>query len=319
MANSQRKRIWNPLWNRKELRLRALWRLLLFSACAMGLEWLGQQYVARYGWPRGPLPILGATVVYPLSLWLMSRYIDRRSWRDYGLALNRNWLIDCLFGALLGALLMGLVFGLELALGWIEIVSVMQNPTSTSFASSMAFCAAIYMLVSWREETLTRGYLMLNLAQGLRPGPTTHRIAVLLAWVISSVIFGLLHAANPHATYTSTLYLMIAGLMLGLPYLLTGSLAIPIGLHFSWNLVQGHVFGFPISGMRIQQATVFQIRQLGPAAWTGAAFGPEAGYLGLIVMLLCMVLMCLWIQWRYGRVRVQQELADYSCPVESTR
>ena len=78
--------------------------------------------------------------------------------------------------------------------------------------------------------------------------------------------------------------IVAAGLMLGLPYLLTGKLGLSIGLHIGWNLFQGNVFGFPVSGFEPSGATVFAIEQAGPPILTGGAFGPEGGLLGLLVI-----------------------------------
>ena len=39
-----------------------------------------------------------------------------------------------------------------------------------------------------------------------------------------------------------------AQLLYMMPFLLTGELATPIGLHMSWNFMQGNVFGFAVSG-----------------------------------------------------------------------
>jgi hypothetical protein len=109
---------------------------------------------------------------------------------------------------------------------------------------------------------------------------------------------------------------MVAGLFLGLGFILTGELAIPIGLHITWNFFQGYVFGFPVSG--IGRTTSFiGINQGGPDLWTGGAFGPEAGLIGLLAMLLGSLLIGLWVRLLYGKVRLDTELAQYEAGGES--
>jgi hypothetical protein len=118
--------------------------------------------------------------------------------------------------------------------------------------------------------------------------------------LISSAVFAILHANNPNASLISTLNILLAGIFLASGYLWTGQLAIPIGLHISWNFFQGSVFGFPVSGTISPGLGLIQIQQSGPPDWTGGAFGPEAGILGLIMIVSGTGLVYLYLKARYG-------------------
>jgi hypothetical protein len=87
--------------------------------------------------------------------------------------------------------------------------------------------------------------------------------------------------------------IFLAGAMLGLAYLRTRSLALPIGLHLGWNWTQGHVLGFGVSGFDFAGwvKPVFQ----GKAAWlTGGAFGPESSVFSPVVTLVVIALLWRW-------------------------
>jgi hypothetical protein len=152
----------------------------------------------------------------------------------------------------------------------------------------------LMMVVGFYEEYWTRGYQMKVLAEGLHVGSITPRVAVGAAVVITSIFFGVLHAGNPNASLISTVNITLAGMMLALPYVLTGRLWVSIGLHFSWNFFQGAVFGFPVSGKSFRTSVVQTIED-GPDWFTGGEFGPEAGAVGL----LAMVLITLWMYRRF--------------------
>jgi hypothetical protein len=126
-------------------------------------------------------------------------------------------------------------------------------------------------------------------------------------------VFGLLHATNPNASWISTLNLILAGLFLGLGFVLTGELAIPIGLHITWNFFQGNIFGFPVSGMK-SGVSLISIQQGGPNLLTGGAFGPEAGLVGIFAILVGSILIMLYVRNTRGEVRMRTELAVYKKP-----
>ena len=107
--------------------------------------------------------------------------------------------------------------------------------------------------------------------------------ALWLAAILTSALFGVAHLGNPHASWISTVNIFFAGIMLSLGFIYSGEAALSIGLHFTWNFVQGVIFGFPISGT-ISQANLIRIEQNGPDLLTGGLFGPEAGLVGLLAM-----------------------------------
>jgi uncharacterized protein len=242
-----------------------------------------------------------------LTVWLAGRFLDRRSFADFGLHFGGAWWVDFAFGLGLGAALMTTIFGAQHALGWVSVTETFVSP-GTDFLVGLVPPLVTFVCVGISEELISRGYQLRNGAEGLAGIGLGPRAAVLLAWTLSSLFFGLLHAANPNATTFSILNIVLAGFMLGAGYVLTGELAIPIGLHISWNLFQGPVFGFPVSGIRSGGSSVFAIGQNGPSLWTGGAFGPEGGLLGVLAIIAGCALTFLYVRLRYGKADVETSL-----------
>jgi hypothetical protein len=102
---------------------------------------------------------------------------------------------------------------------------------------------------------------------------------MVIAVVIPAVFFGLAHATNENATWLSVFNIVIFGLLFGTGYVLTGELALPIGLHFGWDFVQGFVFGVVASGK--QYGSVLVLTDDSSATlWTGRPYGAEGGLMG---------------------------------------
>jgi len=331
----------NFFWNATEHRLRAVWRLivqLIFFGLGLGcfgffvgilgvIQGMAGD-VASGGTPdvasitaaaQQPL-VMGLSSVTTLlaaflSVWLAGRFVDRRPFADFGFHLDLAWWRDLGFGLALGALLMAIIFVVEWALGWVEITgTLVTQRVGFSFLGAILLQAVTYLCVGIYEELFSRGYQLQNMAEGLG-GILGSRGAIVAAWLLSSSVFGVLHAANPNASLVSTVNLVIAGLFLGLGYVLTRDLAIPIGLHITWNFFQGNVFGFPVSG-GASAVSFIGIEQGGPQLWTGGAFGPEAGLIGLAAIALGSLLILLWVRWQHGEASLDDEIAAYEPRVQ---
>ena len=105
----------------------------------------------------------------------------------------------------------------------------------------------------------------------------------------------------------ATLDTALGAILLGLAYLRSGSLALPIGIHFGWNWVQGSVLGFDVSGFG--QAGWLSPELLGKPQWlSGGAFGPEASVFAVVVDTAAIALLWRW-KGRAQRTRVGDDAA----------
>jgi membrane protease YdiL (CAAX protease family) len=320
----------NIFWNGHQRRLRALWRLVGQIIIFLVLITLPILIAVLLRMPQGGLTVspslllgspavlalsaLGALVAMMFSMWLAGRFLDRRPFAGFGLRLGKDWWIDLGFGLLLGALLMIFIFLVEFVAGWVTVTGTLATADSdVPFFPAILGPLLVFVAVGIYEEAFSRGYQLQNLAEGFNWRAIGPRWALVIATLLSSAVFGLLHLNNPNASFISTFNIFAAGaLLLSMGVLLTGELAIPIGVHITWNFFQGNVFGFPVSGSDFTFATFISIQQGGPDLWTGGAFGPEAGLLGLAAILLGTALTVLWVRRRYGRATLRAELAQYT-------
>lgn len=252
------------------------------------------------------LLILTQLAIALLVCKFAARRLDKRPFRAYGFRFSRRWWADLGFGLFLGAFLMLCIFLAERSAGWIYAAS---RPLDGWTWVVILINLIVYIAVGITEELFSRGYQTRNLSEMLnRRRP---RLAIFIAYLITSSLFGLMHFANPNSSPTSNLLLMAAGLLMGLGYVLTGELGLSIGLHITWNFFQGIVFGFPVSG-NINSVSFIQIQQGGPSLWTGGAFGPEAGLVGLAAVIVGVLLILGWVRLAHRKIALPTTLAEYS-------
>jgi membrane protease YdiL (CAAX protease family) len=306
-------RLLGIFWNPYERRLRAFWRLvgavvlmILLTNLILGL--LSVLGIAN------PTPVTGQIIFNSLAVaavLIATRLLDRRKISDIGLGFNNRWFRDLGFGLLLGAALWTALFLFELAAGWITIEEFFRDANDgRPFLVSLLPAVILYISVGIFEELAFRGYLLRNVAEGFNFGFIGKRGAIILSWLLTALLFGALHGSNTNTGVIEVLNIALAGIWLGLGYILTGSLMMPIGAHITFNFFAGHVFGFQVAGMVQNATTLIAIKQSGPEAWTGGAYGPGGGLLGPAMLALGILLLVAWARARHGKLRIFTTLVN---------
>ncbi len=307
-------------WNEEQARLRAGFRILiqliLFFILMKGLaaligvpsEITGNLSLWIY------LAVAGVRLFRVLiSVWLSGRFLDHRPFANFGLRLNKQWWRDLGFGLGLGIVMIGSVFLIELAAGWVTISDTFHSASrEKTFILPFIVFMVLFGCVGFSEELNSRGYHLTNIAEGFNFKAIGPKYAIVIAVVLSSLLFGLFHLGSPGATPFSLINIILMAILLAVAYALTGRLAMPAGVHITWNLFQGNVFGFPVSGTTFPAETVsfFSIQQSGPELWTGGAFGPEGGLLGFFTIIAGILLILAWIRFRQGALKLNLQLAQ---------
>ena len=200
-----------------------------------------------------------------------------------GLDLGRRWGLQFAAGTLGGVLIMAataaFIRGLD-GFHWVEVRGGGMTPLLSG--------ACLFLAVSLREEVLFRGYAFQRLVEGAGEWP---------ALGLMSLAFLAAHWGNPGmagaARPWASLNLGLAGLLLGLCYLKTRSLALPMGLHAGWNWAQGSLLGFRVSGLEIGSPLVPVLHDR-PLWLTGGGFGLEASLPCTLVCLLAIAGLLAW-------------------------
>lgn len=142
----------------------------------------------------------------------------------------------------------------------------------------------VSFLVPAIASALSSGFLEELLFRGALFRIVEEWLGSWISILFSSVVFGLVHLANPDATLTGAIFISVeAGLLLAAAYMVTRRLWMSIGFHVSWNYTQSAIFGGIVSG-GIAEPGLIKPNLEGPDLLTGGQFGLEAS---LPAFLLC--------------------------------
>lgn len=150
-------------------------------------------------------------------------------------------------------------FGFWLSLGLaMEAVMYFLHPEAYSFHFSLKHFLPLLLLSIFvlpiqtsMEELIFRGYLM----QGIGLATKTRWIPL----IVTSVLFGLIHSANPEIAkfgfWTMQAYYVMAGLLLGIITLMDDSMELALGVHAATNFIGAVFVGY--DGAAIQTYSLF--------------------------------------------------------------
>lgn len=258
--------------------LRAGWRVLLFLLAVFVLYYVSA-VIAKLS---GVVPQQSFFFMFYLDVilatYLMIRFIDRRRFTSVGIPYHGKIIKELLLGILVGAVMIGLVGGFELAVGAVKLhVRPGQNVVLIIRNFGLSFLFFAFFAIG--EELIFRGYPFQALIEGT---------GAILAVILMSVAYGLVHHPNPFTNLLLTVNTMLAGAWLCIAYLKTRTLYFPFGMHFSWNFVQSFFFSLPVSGL-LTNRTIFVPTDYGPFWLTGGRYGPQAGAGATVVMIAAIV------------------------------
>lgn len=224
------------------------------------------------------LLLFNGLMIVAVLAWV--RWVERRPIASLGLRGGRL-LRRFVAGFGFGALSMGAVVVIALVAGQAELV---DRPAMTSGASALPLLALL--LIPWAvqassEELVFQGWLL----------PTVARTYGLTAGVaVAAVVFAAVHLGNPGLEVLGVINLALYGVFAAAYALYQGSIAGIAGFHTAWNLTQAHVFGFAVSGGEVGEAlppvSLLTLEMTGPAWLVGSSFGPEAGLLTTLTIVV---------------------------------
>lgn len=169
------------------------------------------------------LSMLGSVVLMFLLTLLFVR-VDRISLQDVGAVPNRNSIVR---------FMAGFTAGIIMVLIQVMILSCFA-PVNFSISATVnweniVLSLFLYMLIACREELVFRGYALRRLSSSISPAA---------ALLVITALFVLEHVIAGVSWKMSVIGSGLGGLLFGLAAIKTKGLALPIGLHFSWNFMQ---------------------------------------------------------------------------------
>jgi membrane protease YdiL (CAAX protease family) len=216
-----------------------------------------------------------------ICVFILRKFVDRKSFASLGFNTAGYWS-DMIAGFFLAPALIGigsLILYFSKHLEW----------DFNTFNAQTFFIEAVTLaLIAISEELVFRGYILNNLLQSFNKWP---------ALIISSLLFTAFHLSNPGISTIPVASLFLGGLLFGINYIYTKNLWFSIMLHFSWNLFQGPLSGYKVSGINF--SSLLQTDLKGDISITGCDFGFEGSFVATALLLITVLGLYLMYERRF--------------------
>jgi uncharacterized protein len=222
---------------------------------------------------------VGTQAIIILLASMICQLLRRKPLAELFGKFDAQWLKELCVGSMVGSAFMLIP---ALILGMFDWVHWQWNPEGFSVLSSSLL---LFAGVAVAEELLFRGFVFQRLIAGT---------GQLTAQLIIAAYFLLTHLNNPGMTgnikVMASINIFLASILFGLAFIRTKSLAMPLGLHFMANFVQGGALGFGVSGTA-QSGLLIPNFGIAPMWLTGGQFGLEASLPGLLCVVVTLLVL----------------------------
>lgn len=175
--------------------------------------------------------IYAAMVVAPL---FVARELEGSTFRELGLGIDRQWMRTFAVGIGIS------VVGISISWWWgafrglrsLEFGAVrVRSPEGLLMVAAVLLVTFSYQFLGYvYEEIVFRRIMIDNFAEGLSNRGQSWQTAIGLATIVSLVAFGLIHFVY-RGNFLVVIDSALTGTMFVFAYLVTGNLALPIGIH----------------------------------------------------------------------------------------
>ena len=190
-----------------------------------------------------------------------------------------SWKKELLKGFGLGILLFSVVMLILILTGSYQLVGTTFTPYAFGF---VLLTIPFWLIQGGTEELITRGWLLPVMAE---------KSNKIIAIVVSSSLFGLLHMFNSGFTMQSLIDLILFGILETFYIIKTDNLWGAAGIHGAWNFAQGNIFGVLVSGSTTGSSLLQFAPGSGPDWLTGGSFGAEGSIVCTLVMLVTILIL----------------------------
>jgi len=209
-------------------------------------------------------------------LWV--KFFEKRPIATLGFYKD-GWIKELFKGFGLGLLLFSIVMLILILTGSYQLVGATFTPYAFGF---VLLTIPFWLIQGGTEELVTRGWLLPVMAE---------KSNKIIAIVVSSSLFGLLHMFNSGFTMQSLIDLILFGVLETFYIIKTDNLWGAAGIHGAWNFAQGNLFGVLVSGSTAGSSLLRFIPGNGPEWLTGGSFGAEGSAACTLVMLVTILIL----------------------------
>lgn len=225
-----------------------------------------------------------AFILASIFIW---KLLDKKKVKDMGLISINKGKKELFIGLLMGALSITIVCIILLLFGGVQFVNPISKP---NISTSLIYGLISFIFVGFGEEIFGRAYIMSVLKQ------TKNKWAIIF---ISSILFSALHLFNNAIGILSLINLFLAGVLFAYMFMKSNNIWMPIGFHITWNYFQGYIWGFQVSGNKVNG--IYQIQTITNNIINGGEFGPEGGLVVTSILLISLF----FVRFYYSNQKIE--------------